>query len=89
MVWVMAEKHKPETRIHKGKATGRFRVSGTAHARVRIVQTSPDADEKLFEAARTMAREYKEKYGDIYLDLPVPEAPLVLPDPEFVLPLHK
>jgi hypothetical protein len=63
-------------RIHlSGKATASVQV------RARLIQHSPDADPKLVEVARQMARELKEKHGDVeeHIDY-IPEAPLVLPD---------
>jgi hypothetical protein len=53
----------------------------TANVRVRLIQSSPDADPKLVEVARQMAQELKEKQGDVeeHIDY-IPEAPLVLPD---------
>jgi hypothetical protein len=66
-------------KIHRPTVRAVSRSSGQVN--VRLIQSSPDANPKLVEVARQLAREFKEKHGEVeeHLDH-IPEAPLVLPD---------
>lgn len=49
--------------------------------RIRDIQHSPDLDPILYEVAFQLARQLREKHGDIEEQIDyIPEAPLILPD---------
>jgi hypothetical protein len=70
---------KKAGKIHRPMVRAVSRAS--AQVNVRLIQSSRDANPKLVEVARQLAREFKEKHGDVEQHIDhIPEAPLVLPD---------